>query len=111
MAEVTIELCDGTPSLVEADLDYWLNAVGRFCPWSAELVSVDPAPSVGGITELPDVVGAPLETADPSGLSAGVLAGIIAGVVVVGGVALGGAAWYAARPRPSGRVVVKVLGE
>jgi len=41
MAEVTIELCDGTPSLVEADLDYWIGTVGRFCPWSAQLVSVE----------------------------------------------------------------------
>ncbi len=40
MAEMTIELCDGTPSLVEADLDYWLNTVHRFCPWGAKLVDV-----------------------------------------------------------------------
>ena len=38
MAEVTIEVCSGRPSDVEADLDYWLNDVGRFCPWSAELI-------------------------------------------------------------------------
>lgn len=31
--EAAIELCDGTPSLVEADLPYWLNTVKRFCPW------------------------------------------------------------------------------
>jgi len=40
MAEMTIELCDGTPSLVEADLDYWLNTVKRFCPWGAKLIDV-----------------------------------------------------------------------
>jgi hypothetical protein len=40
MAEFTIELCDGLPSHVENDLDYWANTVGRFCPWSAQLVSV-----------------------------------------------------------------------
>ena len=39
MAEATIELCDGTPSLVEADLEAWM-VVGRFCPWGAELVSL-----------------------------------------------------------------------
>jgi len=41
MAEVTIELCDGRPSMVEADLEYWLMTVQRFCPWQAELVSVE----------------------------------------------------------------------
>jgi hypothetical protein len=40
MAEVTIELCDGRPSYIEAHLDEWLNTVVRFCPWSARLVSV-----------------------------------------------------------------------
>ncbi len=40
MAENTIELCDGLPSHVEADIDYWVDQVGRFCPWSAVLVSI-----------------------------------------------------------------------
>lgn len=40
MAEFTIELCDGLPSHVEENLDYWVDTVGRFCPWSAELVSI-----------------------------------------------------------------------
>ena len=40
MAEMTIELCDGIPSFVEANIDYWVNTVGRFCPWSASLVSI-----------------------------------------------------------------------
>jgi hypothetical protein len=40
MAEVTIELCDGTPSYLEAHLDDWIATVGYFCPWSAKLVSV-----------------------------------------------------------------------
>jgi len=40
MAEFTIELCDGLPSQVEANLDYWVDTVQRFCPWSAQLVSV-----------------------------------------------------------------------
>lgn len=35
LAEFAIELCDGTPSMVEADLDYWLNTVKSFCPWSS----------------------------------------------------------------------------
>ncbi len=40
MAEITIELCDGLPSHVEENLDYWVDTVGRFCPWSAELVEI-----------------------------------------------------------------------
>mgnify|MGYP006137750171 CR=1 FL=1 len=34
LAEMTIELCDGWPGLVESDLPYWLNTVKTFCPWS-----------------------------------------------------------------------------
>jgi hypothetical protein len=38
-ADMTIELCDATPSLVEADLASW---EGRsFCPWSAVVLSVE----------------------------------------------------------------------
>lgn len=35
LAEVTIELCDGRPSMVEADLRYWLRTVRSFCPWGS----------------------------------------------------------------------------
>ena len=35
MAEMSIELCDGRPSMVEADLRYWINRVQSFCPWGA----------------------------------------------------------------------------
>lgn len=38
MAEFTIEVCDGTPSFVESNLDTWIEDVGRYCPWSAELI-------------------------------------------------------------------------
>ena len=41
MAEVTIELCDGTPSQVEANLDYWVETVQRFCPWNAQIVKIE----------------------------------------------------------------------
>ena len=41
MAESTIELCDGRPSMVEDNLDEWIDVVGRFCPWGASLISVD----------------------------------------------------------------------
>lgn len=36
--DVAVEVCDGTPSMVESDLDYWLGTVGRFCPWSARVI-------------------------------------------------------------------------
>jgi hypothetical protein len=35
LTELAIELCDGTPSMVEADLDYWLDTVKTFCPWAS----------------------------------------------------------------------------
>lgn len=38
-AEVTIELCDGLPSYVE---DGSLSG-DRFCPWSAEVIAIEPA--------------------------------------------------------------------
>ncbi|MHB1191902.1 MAG: BP74-related protein [Longimicrobiales bacterium] len=37
-ADMAIELCDGRPSLVEADLEYWLGTVKQFCPWGAKVV-------------------------------------------------------------------------
>lgn len=36
--DVAIEVCDGRPSGVEADLTYWLETVGSFCPWNARVV-------------------------------------------------------------------------
>ena len=35
LVEMAIELCDGRPSMVEANQDYWLNTVKRFCPWQS----------------------------------------------------------------------------
>jgi len=39
-ADVTIELCDGRPSYIEENLCSWIDEVGGWCPWSAEVVSV-----------------------------------------------------------------------
>lgn len=36
--DLAAEVCDGRPSFVEDDLRYWLDAVGRFCPWGAKVV-------------------------------------------------------------------------
>ena len=54
---------------------------------------------VGGVAELPEVSGEPLAATGSSGGNAGLFAGLIA-AVVVGAVALGGAAWYVRR-RPA----------
>ncbi len=43
VADAAIELCDGRPSMVEADLTYWIDTVGAFCPWGATVVGRDPA--------------------------------------------------------------------
>lgn len=40
MAEVTIELCDGRPSFIEANRDQFIGEVGRYCPWNARLLQV-----------------------------------------------------------------------
>ncbi|RMH20010.1 MAG: hypothetical protein D6701_04300 [Gemmatimonadetes bacterium] len=40
MAEATIEVCSGLPSFVEENLSDWL-ALGRYCPWSARLESLE----------------------------------------------------------------------
>ncbi|NGP87115.1 hypothetical protein G3569_02010 [Aliifodinibius halophilus] len=36
--EVATEVCDGRPSFVEEELDYWVDDVGRFCPYSAKVI-------------------------------------------------------------------------
>jgi hypothetical protein len=41
MADMTIELSDGTPSQVEDNLEYWLNTVKRFSPWSAKITNIE----------------------------------------------------------------------
>ena len=40
MAAVTIELCDGAPSYIEAHRDEFISQVGRYCPWGARLVAI-----------------------------------------------------------------------
>jgi hypothetical protein len=39
--DVTTEVCDGRPSDVQGDRNYWVNTVGRFCPWAATVVQED----------------------------------------------------------------------
>ena len=35
MVEISIELCDGTPQMVEDDVDRWVEEIGDFCPWGS----------------------------------------------------------------------------
>lgn len=41
MAEMTIGGCDAAPNYVEANVDEFVDVVQRYCPWSAQLVSVE----------------------------------------------------------------------
>lgn len=38
LAEVSIEVCDGTPEYVEANIAYFVDTLGQYCPWGARLV-------------------------------------------------------------------------
>ena len=35
LVEISMGGCDGTPDIVEKNLEYWLGTVKRFCPWQA----------------------------------------------------------------------------
>lgn len=35
--EAAIELCDGKPSFVERELDYWIDTVKSYCPWASRI--------------------------------------------------------------------------
>jgi hypothetical protein len=39
VADLTTEVCDGRPSMVEEDLDYWVDTVERYCPWGARVTA------------------------------------------------------------------------
>ncbi len=96
------DFADAAAAVCQADTDLYagtdLTAIadvfaGRGIPSAG---SACPQAPVGGIAELPEVAGAPLEAAGSSGPSAGLLASVIA-AMTAGGLALGGAAWYARR--------------
>jgi hypothetical protein len=38
LVEMSIELCDGTPEMVEKDVAHWVKDVKRFCPWKSYVV-------------------------------------------------------------------------
>jgi hypothetical protein len=35
VVEASIELCDGTPAMVDPDPDGWMDKAGAFCPWGS----------------------------------------------------------------------------
>src|SRR5262249_23145171 len=35
LAEVSMEACDGNAEMVQQGLSYWLQELGRFCPWNS----------------------------------------------------------------------------
>lgn len=35
LVQLSMELCDGNPSAVEAQIDYWVDTIGVFCPWNS----------------------------------------------------------------------------
>ena len=39
VSDMAIELCDGRPSMVEADLGYWIDTVQQYCPWGAKVLT------------------------------------------------------------------------
>ena len=39
MVELSVETCDGTPAMVEADPDTWVDQIGTFCPWASYVQS------------------------------------------------------------------------
>jgi hypothetical protein len=43
-SDAAIELCDGCPRDIESDKAYWLQNVKTYCPWSAIVSAVSPAP-------------------------------------------------------------------
>jgi hypothetical protein len=38
--DAAMELCDGRPSMVQGNLDYWVDTVGSYCPWGARVYDV-----------------------------------------------------------------------
>jgi len=37
LVETAIEACDGAPAYVDTHVDYFVDEVGRYCPWSSRV--------------------------------------------------------------------------
>lgn len=38
LADISVEVCDGNPEYVEENLDYFVDNLGQFCPWSSRVL-------------------------------------------------------------------------
>lgn len=47
LTEVATEVCDASPSYVSDNVDYFVEQVGRYCPWSARVLQEVQAPEDG----------------------------------------------------------------
>jgi hypothetical protein len=39
LVDAAVEVCDGCPHDVQADPGYWIDNLGRYCPWSSEIIA------------------------------------------------------------------------
>ena len=44
MTDMSTEVCDAEPHLLQEDLGYWVNTVKFYCPWSAKVFSASQTP-------------------------------------------------------------------
>jgi len=44
LTEVATEVCDGRPSFVSENVDYFVDEVGRYCPWNSRVLEEIEAP-------------------------------------------------------------------
>jgi hypothetical protein len=48
IVSLSIELCDGTPQMVEKNVQYWVKKVKTFCPWSSYVLrEITPKSPIG----------------------------------------------------------------
>jgi hypothetical protein len=84
IVHMSVEVCDGSASFVEANLAYWLDTLGYFCPWNSYVLREIPgficgdADGSGGVDMLDILciiaylykdgpVPSPIESADTNG--------------------------------------------
>ncbi len=48
LGNMCAEIYDGVPSFIEGNLEYWVETVGAFCPWTGQIVAIDPDSSIPG---------------------------------------------------------------
>lgn len=44
LTQVAVEVCDGHPTYVSQNVDYFVEEVGRYCPWSSRVLEEVEAP-------------------------------------------------------------------